>query len=109
MNYYVITELLRNYNVLSKRNVLYSYLIRGLVYERIDIGNLKYCLQMQQNLPPEEWIVLMQQIVDGTEACFHMFYIALIQYLYNFFLCDLFRVVKVQPIIKSLTEIIAID
>ena len=48
----------------------HSYLIRGLVYERIDIGNLKYCLQMQQNLPPEEWIVLMQQIVDGTEACF---------------------------------------
>ena len=27
---------------------------------------------MQQNLPPEEWIVLMQQIVDGTEACFHI-------------------------------------
>ena len=47
-------------------------MIRGLVYERIDIGNLKYCLQMQQNLPPEEWIVLMQQIVDGTEACFHI-------------------------------------
>ena len=46
---------------------------------------------MQQNLPPEEWIVLMQQIVDGTEACFYIVQSSPWVYTFHDHIAPLFR------------------
>ena len=45
-----------------------SFLVRGLVYERVQLGSLKYQLDIRKNgtLSAEEWIPLMLQIVDAT-------------------------------------------
>jgi len=44
-----------------------TYLITGLVYERADLGNLKYCLKVNPNLPPIEWIQLILEIIEAVE------------------------------------------
>ena len=42
-------------------------LITGLVYERVELGNLKYCLKVNPNLPPLEWLQLILQVIEAAE------------------------------------------
>lgn len=44
-----------------------SCLVRGIVYERVDLGTLRYFFSIGQYLECEEWAPLMQQICDAAE------------------------------------------
>ena len=41
--------------------------VRGIIYERVDLGTLHYFCSIGQYLDSTEWIPLMQQITDATE------------------------------------------
>ena len=42
-------------------------LIRGVIYERVDLGTLRYFFNIGQYLEADEYIPLMQQICDAAE------------------------------------------
>ena len=44
-----------------------SCLVRGIIYERVDLGSLKYFLEIGQAMDFDEWVPLILQICDAAE------------------------------------------
>ncbi|CAG5094548.1 Oidioi.mRNA.OKI2018_I69.XSR.g13658.t1.cds [Oikopleura dioica] len=44
-----------------------SALIKGIVYERVELGTMKHLMKIGQEIEPFEWVPLMTQIADAVQ------------------------------------------